>query len=400
VCLVALVAGVARPARAQTVGLPEALRLAQQHAPSVIEARGGVAVAESNRARARLVPVDNPYVEVQADRGNQTQDVAVTSFLMVPVELSGQRGARLAEVDQMVAWRRKSQGEVQSAVVGATVAAWGRARLSAARVAEAILGEKDATAQLESMKRRLNVGDVTLFERSLAESEVARWAQARAEAELALLAARRDLRQLTGSPTLEVASSDELVPPALSRPLDAEAVQKVVDGAPPVAALESERAYWSAFRQRANAEKMTPLNFIANVGRGDSGETRGGGGLSWTLPILRRNQGELARADAERGRVSELLQATRVRLSVALSSALEALDGTRAALAAHDKNALPAATRLVEAASETYRLGKTEYVHVFNARRELSTVRSRRLDLVDGAWRAYAEIAAILGELP
>jgi cobalt-zinc-cadmium efflux system outer membrane protein len=61
---------------------------------------------------------------------------------------------------------------------------------------------------------------------------------------------------------------------------------------------------------------------------------------------------------------------------------------------------LPANERLVEAATASWRAGKSELVQVVIARRDLASARLRRLDLVETIWRMYGDIAAVMGELP
>jgi cobalt-zinc-cadmium efflux system outer membrane protein len=127
---------------------------------------------------------------------------------------------------------------------------------------------------------------------------------------------------------------------------------------------------------------------------------RVGGGLGWSLPVLRRNEGEVAHATASMDRARrEREEVARATHAVA-HGLLEQLARTEVAVEDLDRTGIPAAERLVQATDAAFRAGKLELVRVLNARRDLALLRTRRLDLVEGSWRAYGQLAAILGVLP
>ena len=70
------------------------------------------------------------------------------------------------------------------------------------------------------------------------------------------------------------------------------------------------------------------------------------------------------------------------------------------AIGSLDRAGLPAASRVEEATLAAFRAGKAELLRVINARRDLALARSRRLDLVQRAWSAFGDLAALRGELP
>jgi cobalt-zinc-cadmium efflux system outer membrane protein len=142
------------------------------------------------------------------------------------------------------------------------------------------------------------------------------------------------------------------------------------------------------------------VNLILSAGRGDLGETRLGGGLAWTFPTLRTNQGEQARAEAERARALAEGEAQRRSLTAALRGYHAELTQVRAAIDEMSSTAEITAQTIVEAASEMQRAGKGEYLRVLMLRRDLAVLRSRRLDLVKRAWSISADIVAITGEAP
>jgi outer membrane protein TolC len=72
----------------------------------------------------------------------------------------------------------------------------------------------------------------------------------------------------------------------------------------------------------------------------------------------------------------------------------------RTTLASLDKTAIPAQERLVDATVGAYRSGKSDFVRVLQARRDLAQARARRLDLVLAAWHRLGEMTALTGDLP
>jgi outer membrane protein TolC len=81
-------------------------------------------------------------------------------------------------------------------------------------------------------------------------------------------------------------------------------------------------------------------------------------------------------------------------------AAHETLVTLRSAVESLDHEGLPAAEAVVAATQASFLAGKLERVRVVMARRDLIQARDRRLQLIEDGWRAYGEMAAILGELP
>ena len=125
-----------------------------------------------------------------------------------------------------------------------------------------------------------------------------------------------------------------------------------------------------------------------------------GGGLAWIFPMTQRNQGPVAVAEAASARATELRENGGRVLAQHARYTYEQLDTLRATLAALDAAGIPAQQRVVDATTGAYRAGKLEFVRVLQARRDMSATLGRRLDLVQQEWRRYAELTALVGELP
>ncbi|MEI7892393.1 MAG: TolC family protein [Myxococcales bacterium] len=373
---------------------------ARSRALIAVDARGALRSAQAAAVGARVSRLQNPYFEIFGDRGAYTHDVQIQSNLWLPIEVGTQRPARIDEANALVDWRGRSLVDAEARAVGEAVYSYGAVLVASARLSEAERGEDEANVEARYVSGRLDAGDATLFDQGLAEAEVGRWSQLRAEAGLELVQARARLEVLVGLPQMDRPPEAPCSAPTLRQPGDAVRSPEIVSQSPLVRLLAAEAVYWEANRKRTVAEAYAPLNFVLSLNRGDYGETRAGGAVAWTFPITRRNQGEAARAEAEHTRVTDLEGALRATITVRLRAAYETLAGARTAIEHVDSTTLPAAQRVVLAATEGRKAGKVDPVRVVIARRDLAVARSRRLDLVLIAWRAYGEIAALRGQLP
>lgn len=388
--------------------LEEAVALAQERAPQVAAARGQVEVAQSAGVRAAMLPIGNPYVQVFVDRtqlgpgGFQqpTPWTYVQPELYVPINVPGQRGARMAEADRLLDWRRGERADVQSRVLGEVVVAYGQAVLARQQVQTAQAALELAQEEESIMKQRLALQDATALDVQLAAAETARYAQQRTEAEFQFVEARARLAALTGLHGLALPDGVALGLPALRRNWDQAALANAVEDAPLLGALRAEENYWAAARTRAEADKIPPITLIAWGSRGDQGEVRLGGGVGWTIPMFDVNQGEVARTLAERSRATATREALRPALHARLLAGLQAHRAVEQALTVLDTQGLPAQQALVASTQAAFVAGKVDRLRVVLARRDLAAARERRLQLLHNAWRAYGEMAAILGVLP
>jgi cobalt-zinc-cadmium efflux system outer membrane protein len=407
---VALVIGLAGAARAETPGAPppvaeaqsgsvpslaRVISLAKTNAPSVAVARAEVGIGKAEYAGARLSPLTNPYLEIQAQRGTQgqTKDVALQGQLSIPVEISGQRGRRVAEVDALVAWREANVDAARAAAAGEAVRAYGSVAVALARVHAFEAIAAGTRAEAEVYEARLAARDATEQDAKLAQVELARVTVTLAEARADLTRALMDLNRRTGARFSEARDLDP-EPPAPGKAAQAAA------RSPAVKVLEQEAAYHARARDRQAREAHSPLYLILTAGRGDFGEARFGGGIGWYLPLLRAGQGEQARAEAERARASVEREVTARALATMLEGLAAEREMVRRAIAELGAVGEPAAKAAVDAAVAMQRAGKAELLHVLTARRDFALLKTRRLDLLLREWSIVSEIVALTGELP
>lgn len=387
--------------------LEVALKRAKEHAIVVAEAQGEVGVARAQRTGAGLSSIGNPYTDLQIDHpvtdgsgGALSQSLQVLTYTYLPVDLGGQRGKRIEEANQLIAWRKVGLIQAEAVASAETVAAYGELLVSSARVVEATSGEATAREEARYFQGRFEAKDTTLYEKSIAEAEVARWVQSRAEAELRVASGRARFESITGLPTDPPPPPASVLPPGLKSPWDDGAIVRVAEKAPVVSRYAAEAHYWDASIERYERERFPPISLELIAGRGASGEVRLGGGATIAFPITRRFQAEIARAEAGRLQAQRQLELYRAMVTTRLRAARDAIATVSRALDELDKNGIPALERAVSSSVEAFRAGKVDLSRAMLARRDLAVARARRLDLLEASWRAYADLVIFSGELP
>jgi cobalt-zinc-cadmium efflux system outer membrane protein len=402
------IAAAERPAEAQLPAelptLDRAIQLARARAIVVNDAQGELGVAHAQMAGARASSFGNPYVDVQLEQGlskNPSQELQAIAYAYFPVDLSGQRGARIDEADKLIKWREVGVTDARAFASGEVVAAYGELVVGAARITDATNGEQAARDEAKYFAGRLEAKDTTVYEKSLADAEVARWVQSRAEAQLRFSAARARFTQVTGLMNVGAPPANTSVAaPQLRGTWDDAFIARMVDRSPLVARLTAERGFWDASVERYRSERMPPVAFELIGGRGDLGEGRIGGGVVVTFPVSRRYQGEIARAEQGRSFAVSRLALHRGVVESRLRAARDAILTVAKAIEELDQAGMPALERAVSSSVEGFKTGKIEITRVLLARRDLAIARGRRLDLLEAGWRAYADLTILSGELP
>ncbi|MBX3225971.1 MAG: TolC family protein [Labilithrix sp.] len=404
VAAAAIVCAAPSVARAELPTLTQAIEAAKTHALVVVEAEEQVHVANAQMKGARLSAIGNPYIDLQVDKGfgnGVQQELQVLTYSYIPIDVAGQRGKRVDEAERLIAWRKMGLTSSEWIAAGEAAAAYGELLVSSSRVVEAKAGEATAREEAKYFQGRYDAKDTTLYEKSIAEAEVARWVQSRAEAELRVASSRARFEQVTGMLTdgSPPAPASVLLP-ALRGTWDDGQIARVVDRAPSISRLAAEKSYWDASIERYEREKIPPVSFEIIAGRGSAGEARLGGGAVFTFPVTRRYQAEIARAESGREHAHRQLDLYRGIVVTRLRAARDAIAAVNRALDELDKNGIPALERAVSTSVEAFRAGKIDLTRAMLARRDLAIARARRLDLLEASWRAYADLLIFSGELP
>lgn len=121
--------------------------------------------------------------------------------------------------------------------------------------------------------------------------------------------------------------------------------------------------------------------------------------VSVPLPIWNRNEGGIAEAEAEIDRTQARVTQARTHLDLALSDAWGRLAAAHSEYRLVADDLLPAASELYDSLSESYRLGRTTYLELLDARRSLASLRRERIDALSKYHTARIEIEVLTGEL-
>ena len=224
--------------------------------------------------------------------------------------------------------------------------------------------------------------------------------RARRDAEVAL----RNLAVLVGAPQVELAPRqawfDDLGPtPRLPSPADP--LLRLASN-PDLARLSAVVVQQSAnvALQRTTAiSDVTVQGYVRRLEEG-RGETAFVAGASIPLPIRDRNQGGIARAQAELLRAEAEAERGRLTLVASLTTAERRTDLARRTVQGLRRDAVPAAEQASRAASVGFAEGKFGFLDVLEAQRALSDVRAALNDALREFHTRRAETKRLRGQEP
>jgi len=250
-------------------------------------------------------------------------------------------------------------------------------------------------------------GSIAPFEATRSEVAMLQFRATVVRADLEVAAATAKLRTLLGRPAgdpLEIAGG-----------IAGHGAATVA--APDALALESLTAMAMAARpdlhalQLAQARSVADLRLQEALGRVDytvGAEYRRQQGiagrsnslgvfLSAPLPISNRNQGEIARAGAEREQADRLIAARQAQIAADVRSALHEYETTRDLVAAIERDLLKPAAHARDISAYTYKAGATTLLELLDAQRAFNDTMQSYLDAQAGLRRAIARLNAAVG---
>jgi cobalt-zinc-cadmium efflux system outer membrane protein len=391
---------IASPAHAQEAApltLQDALARAIGSDPGLRAAGASVDAALGGVRQARVRP--NPELGAEVENFGGQDDLrgfngAETTFsLSQEVELGGQRSARVrladrelhgAELDRVLRGLdllRDVQVAYFDALAAQELVAIERERVATAEALDASVARRVAAARDPLMAgARAQAG--------LAEARIA---LTRAEAEAATARARL-ASYWDGEDGFSLISADFALPVAADHvhALDA-------DHAPDIARLAAERERLDAAARLERS--LSYQNPTLSLGYRRFEDRDGDGalvaGFSIPLGLFNRNQGSVARAQAEQRRATYDLEAGRRTISREFAALDRALSSDAAAVRSTDKDVIPQAERALALAQDGYSRGAFSYLDVLEAQRALTDARQARVD----ALRSYHSNEAALDRL-
>jgi cobalt-zinc-cadmium efflux system outer membrane protein len=380
------------------MSLDEALQLALRQNPTLMAQQAALFGTKAGETTAALRP--NPTMNFLAEQlrpGQSPQDAQYTVNVGQPIELGGKRQRRIDSARaatqvatyQLADARRQIVLQVKSAFAGILIA---RDQLA---LAEANLKTLDDTERIQRL--RAEKGDISELE--LLRIQVQRFTFARdaADARQALAAARIALRTAAGSVNIaedfEVVGGLDFKEVSLDRAL---LVQRALDNRPDLRAADADRERARADHRLARANAwwdITPQIEYQRIGPDDTI----GFGFSFPLRIFDRNQGEIARTQAEITRVDAVREATALQVLAALDTDRQAaLIQRERALSLRDVY-LPKATQARDTVEYSYRRGGLSLLDFLDAQRTYRETALAHLQALGAYLGALYQLEADIG---
>jgi len=398
------------PARAETLSIAQAIDEALQHNLGLLAERANLSIADAQMITARLRP--NPVVSVSADH----LDLLGTGFdatnnggppelawrVDVPLERGGKRDARVALASAV-----RSAAEAQFADAVRTLrqdVTLACVDVIAAQAARALVG--DTLRTYEDLVRvntaRLTAGSIAPFEATRSRVAMLQFRATVVRADLDLAAATARLRLLLGrAPGDPVTIADRL------------------EGVPAPAPLELERLQQLARRERpdlralqlAQARTVADLRLQETLGivdytvgteyRRQQGIAGRGNSLGFffsaPLPLSNRNQGEIARAGAERTQVDRQIAAREAQVASDVDAALHEYTVSRDLVSDIERDLIQPATKARDTSAYMYQSRGTSLLELLDAQRTYNDTMQSYVDARAGLRRAAAHLNAAVG---
>ena len=397
--------------------LDGAIARALEREPSLRAVRTQVDVARGMRLQAGLRP--NPTVSFSHQEEPSGMDNQTRVEVVWPLDLfrkAGRVGVAEREIDAtrhdvadrerlLAADVRAKYGEVAAAVRELTVLDDLFAAVLRQHGLVAARAEQGATPPLER--------DMLRVERQRLESQrlLQSGAVERSMAEL-----QRLLGMNAGTPLKIRDTLEQLVQREGGVPLTADS-PSIVHQRPDVEAAESRVQVADAQIERARREGRVDVNLFGMYMRMDAGFSQRGFGTegvlepvrglfhyvalgAWvTVPILNRNQGEVAAAQARRAGASAQLEATRLTVQAEITAARARDERARQAVAIYTIETRTLSRQNLTVVNQTYELGRATVFDVLAEQRRYLDVERGYTSALREAYEARQALRRALGEV-
>jgi outer membrane protein, heavy metal efflux system len=402
---------------ANGLSLEQAVARAIEQQPSLRAARSQVEVAQGTKIQASLRP--NPSVSFERREEPGGTDNLTTVGIEWPLDLF-RRSGRIAVADREVVTAQLSAADRERLLAAEVRSRYGDVL---ATIRDLELFDELVTAtqkQYDLLRARVEEGASPPLERDLLDVELRR-----AQAERLLQAGRTetamfDLKRvlamkadatLTVRDTFEALVQRESAVAPLVRDTST-TVEQRADVREAAARIETAVAKID----RAESEGRFDVSLFANYMRMDSGFPQRGfapdGGLErvrgqfnyWsagamvTIPVLHRNQGDVAVARAERTGAAAALDAARLAAETELASARARDERAREAVKIYGAGAQALARQNLTVVGQSYELGRVTVFEVLAERRRYLDVERAYTEALRAAYEARTALNRALGE--
>jgi len=399
------------PAPAETLTIEQAVQEALDHNLDLAAKRRDVAVASTQMVTARLRP--NPVLSLDADHldwlgtGFSEVNNGGPTELAVRVDVPIERGSkRDLRMDEAGSARSLAESQVDDAIrtLRLTVEL---ACVDVIQATENLALTRDTLRTFQDLAalndNRVRAGAAPPSEATRTRVAMLQFQANVSRAELSLRAASMQLRHLLGRP----ASSDPLAviaPPVLppaAPGLQIDMLQALAtDHRPDLVAAKQTEAHSVADLRLQLAVGKVDFTYGAEYRRQQGPENFSNSvGLFFSapIPIAGRNQGEIARAMAERDQHHLELSAVEEGIRSDVAGALDAYEATGALVASIERDLIAPAQAARDTAEYTYRAHATTLVELIDSQRAWNDAMQTYHDAQADYWRAVARLNAAVG---
>jgi len=402
---------------ANGLSLEQAIARAIEHEPSLRVARSQVEVAQGTKLQASVRP--NPSVSFERRQEPGGTDHLTTVGVEWPLDLS-RRGERLAVADHEVTVAQLAASDRERLLAAEVRARYGDALATIRELG--LLDEIVAATQnqFDLLRSRVEQGASPPLERDLLDVELRRVQADRllqvGRTETAVFELKRVLGMKADAPLTVRDTFEALVQrdsALASEVVNASmAVEQRADVREAAARIETAVAKID----RAESEGHVDLSLFGNYMRMDSGFPQRGfapnGGLErvrgqfnyWsagamvTIPILNRNQGNVAVARAEQTGAAAAYDAARLAAEAEVASARARDERAREAVKIYGGGAQALARQNLAVVGQSYELGRVTVFEVLAERRRYLDVERAYTEALRAAYEARTALKRALGE--
>jgi len=371
-------------------------QVVEQADPALAALRAERAIADGASVQAGLRP--NPTLDVTSESIGSRQREE-TLALAQPIELGGKRAAR-----QNLAARGMALVDARVTAARAGLYAKVKRRYAQVLAAQATFEQSEVARALAeraqaAVETQIAAGRLAAVARTRARIELAHAVLAHTRASAAVRDARQRLAILASlaEPDVDVVGSLAEVPQLPPR----REFSRYVSAAPAVYTAQEEIARREAEVALEQAQRFGNLTLSAGVRHLAESDTAAGVvGLSIPIPLVDRNQGNIARAQGALSQALSAEQAARRDLEDELNARYFDYEMALATVHAVRDDIEPAAAATLAATERGFALGKFSLSDVIEARRSLVQARLELIAAQLAAHLAEASVVRLLGLVP
>ena len=400
------------------LSLDQATARALEQEPSLRATRSRVDVARGERLRASLRP--NPTVSFDRREEPGGTDSQMSIGVEWPLDLLRQ-GRRVAVADRGIAAAQLAVADRERLLAAEVRARYGDV-LATVRDLDTLSELVSATRrQYDLLRSRVDEGATPPLERDLLDVELRRLEADRllqaGRAEAALIELKRALGMRPDDAVRVRDSLEGLVLRESSMPPQATDASTVAAERADVREAAARVDLAEAKIDRARREGRFDVSLFANYMRMDAsfpqrGVTLDGGlervhglfhylsaGATVSVPVLNRNQGEIAAARAERVAAEAAHEATRLTAGTELAAARARDEHARLAVSAYSTGARTLSRQNLAVVDQSYELGRITIFDVLAERRRYLEVERAYTEALRTAYEARTALNRALGSV-